>query len=205
MTQERDAGFSLVEVLVALTLLALIMILLPGTIRLAARASNESAKLIQASEGSEVLGFIRQSIAQTMPVLARDEDGVISVAFRGDAQSVEYVAPLAYGPAGGGLYRMQLRFVQPEGGSSSALMLALAPYRDGEQVLPESRRLIEGVAAGGIRYYGVPAGRRIPEWSSAWKSRDRLPDLIEIDMKLEHSDAAAMAPLRIEPRLRRRD
>lgn len=205
MTQERDAGFSFVEVLVSLTLLALIMILLPGTIRLAARASTQSANIIQSSQGAEVLGFIRKSISETLPILESDEDGAISVAFHGEAQSVDYVAPLAYGPAGGGLYRMHLRFVQPDGEASSSLMLDLAPYQRGAKTVPESRRLIEGVASGAIRYFGLAAGRQLPEWSSAWTRSDRLPDLIEIDMKFEDSRAAAVAPLRIEPRLRRRD
>lgn len=211
MTQERDAGFSFVEVLVSLTLLALIVILLPGTIRLAARASIESAKLIEASQGQNVLGFIRQSIAETMPLLEIDQEGVLSVAFRGDAQSVEYVAPLTYGPAGGGLYRMRIRFLQTDSlvptdnNAWSSLMLDFAPYRRDSKTFLESRRLIEGVVSGGIRYFGLQTGSQLPQWSSAWTRSDRLPDLIEIDIKLQHPNAAAIGPLRIEPRLRRRD
>lgn len=205
MTQERDAGFSFVEVLVSLTLLALIVILLPGTIRLAARASIESAKLIEASQGQNALGFIRQSIAETMPILEVDQEGALRVAFRGDAQSVEYVAPLTYGPAGGGLYRMRLRFVHNDGNARSSLMLDLAPYRRNFETVSESRRLFESVASGDIRYFGLQMGSPLPQWSSAWTRSDRLPDLIEIDIKLQQPIVASIVPLRIEPRLRRRD
>lgn len=205
MTQERDAGFSFVEVLVSLTLLALIVILLPGTIRLAARASIESAKLIESTQGEDVLGFIRQTIAETVPILESDQEGAVAVAFRGDAHSVDYVAPLTYGPAGGGLYRMRLRFVQNDGDARSSLMLDFAPYRRDFSALPESRRLFESVASGDIRYFGIQTGSPLPQWSSAWTRSDRLPDLIAIDVKLPYPNAAAIVPLRIEPRLRRRD
>lgn len=205
MTQERDAGFSFVEVLVSLTLLALMMMLLPGTIRLAARASVESTKLIESTQGEDVLGFIRQTIAETMPVLEGDQEGAVSVAFRGDAKSVDYVAPLTYGPSGGGLYRMRLRFVKNAGNARSSLMLDLAPYRRDDRTFPESRRLFESVASGDIRYFGLQMGSPLPQWSSAWTRSDRLPDLIEIDIKRQHPNAGAIVLLRIEPRLRRRD
>ncbi len=202
----RDAGFTLIELLVSLAVLALAMVIIPSTLRLAARASATSVELIEGSDSSTAASFIERSLSEAMPVLQRDGEGKLTIAFSGEAQRVQFVAPLANGPAGGGIYRIGL-FVEPDGAErGTVIMLRLYSHErnrsgpDAEKPL-EERRL--GRAAGELRYFGVPAGKTVAEWSSSWTRTDRLPDLVEVQLTPAGADVPA-APLKVELKLRSR-
>ena len=202
----RDAGFTLIELLVSLAVLALAMVIIPSTLRLAARASATSVELIEGSDSSTAASFIERSLSEAMPVLQRDGEGKLTIAFSGEAQSVQFVAPLANGPAGGGIYRIGL-FVEPDGAErGTVIVLRLYSHErnrsgpDAEKPL-EERRL--GRAAGELRYFGVPAGKTVAEWSSTWTRTDRLPDLVEVFLAPPGVDVPA-APLKVELKLRSR-
>ena len=206
--RNTDAGYTLIELLVSLVLLALVMVIIPSTLRLAARASATSAALIEGSDSGLALAFIEQGLAEAMPLLERDADGQLAIAFTGDAQSVRFVAPLANGPAGGGVYRVRLHVDTGSDDTRPALVLRLFRLESGnvgdDGVTPlEERRLVEGLASAEFRYFGVPSGKQSAEWSPAWSRKDRLPDLVEVLLTPAGANSPA-APLRVELKLRSR-
>ena len=173
--QDRsDAGFTLVELLVSLTILALLLAMVPGTLRLGRRAWETPGQLDQASDELAALGFVQTHVKSAVPIFERDAQGVSRIAFSGGPQSLNFVVPLSGGPNGGGLYRIDL---------GSALRISL--YQ-GANVTAQSALRGEERALGNLsgrlqfRYFGPLQFGQVPLWHDAWPRTDRLPDLVEI-------------------------
>lgn len=186
MTRRANcAGFSLIELLVALTILAMAMVVIPSTLKLANRALATSSRLSERTDARIEWEFVARHLAEAMPVMTRERDGALAVSFSGDGRHLNFLAPMNSGPGGGGIYRVDLSFasVGPAGGEVLEMRLsphvpaALVPTSD-QGV--EMRRIAIGAAPGVFRYFGLPAGKPEAEWSEAWTRKDRLPELVEI-------------------------
>lgn len=169
-----DAGFTLVELLVSLTILALLLAMVPGTLRLGRRAWETPGQLDQASDELAALGFVQTHIKSAVPIFERDAQGVSRIAFSGKPQSVSFVLPLSGGPNGGGLYRVDL-------GEALRVSLYQGANASGQSALPGEERSL-GNLSGRLqfRYFGPLQFGQAPLWQDVWARTDRLPDLVEI-------------------------
>ena len=199
-------GFTLIEVLVSLVLLALVLSLLTGAVRFA-RGTWDAAARLDLESGFDAASFTRARLGEAVALFEQGEAGLVRVAFKGTGDSVTFVAPAQTGPTGAGLYRYVLEFESP-GSSRTAgnLLVRLAPYqprhRDTAELPLEKHVLAENVKAVAFRYFGRKDLRSTPEWHTAWPRTDALPDLVE--MVITHSNRESPAPLVIELRLRHR-
>ncbi len=205
----RDAGFTLLELLVGLTVLAMLVALIPGALRIAKRAWTTSQALVSETESASALLFVEQHLAAAMPLIETSEEGANSIAFEGRAQSLRFVATLENGPLGGGLYTMELAAPSDAGLQASQLALRLFAFsrvRSSQQTAApiEDRALLSGLASARFRYFGSQALRADPEWSETWTSPDRLPDLVELTIVPRATPSAEPQTIRVELRLRTR-
>lgn len=199
-------GFTLIEVLVSLVLLALVLTLLSGAVRFA-RGTWDAAARLDREAGYDVAGnFLRAHLAEAMPLFEQAEGGVVRVAFDGTSETLTFVAPTQNGPAGAGLYRFALQ-AGPDGSAdipSKALLVKVTPYRSNarEQTAEspfEAHVLVEDIRAVAIRYFGRGQFRAAPAWHEAWPRKDALPDLLELTIIRRNGDRSS---LMIELRLR---
>jgi general secretion pathway protein J len=181
---KRTAGFSLLEVLVALSLLALIMAAMPSVVQLA-RRTWESSQAIDAAGSQRIAErFLRDRIAQAMPLAQKRADGSAPVLFEGVADRVTFVAPSVDGPPGTGLFVFEVRSSRGSRGEMTVL-LAWRPYRpalngDGGSESGGERIVLEDVTMFGLRYLGrqTATGERV--WTEAWARSNALPELVEL-------------------------
>jgi general secretion pathway protein J len=203
---DGEAGFSLVEVIVALAMLAMIVAMVPGTLRLGARAWETTARLDEESQVLAARTFLTQRLAESVPLYVEHADGRLGLAFRGEADALEFVAPSAGGPAGGGLYRYRLEAVEVAGAARErGLLLRQVPFRPGEiaadlRKAGGDERLLVGHARNvAFRYFGAVPGEPRPRWHTTWLWSDRHPLLVDITM--QGAPGVAGQPLVVEPRL----
>ena len=183
--QRGRRGFTLVELLVSLVVLALISTALFTALRFSARSwrAGES-RLVAASDEDAVRRFLRMRLAEAMPVAMpagdRARDRAREMVFRGDAAHLRFAAPMPHALGLGGIYVFSL-----SPGERAPLMLdwlLLRPDRlldvaDGRE---RPRPLFAtGIRAVRFRYFGSIDGRNEPEWTEIWESGD-LPRLVEI-------------------------
>lgn len=188
-----EAGFTLLEVLVSLALLALIVALLPASIRLGRRAWETGARLEHTSRNGVIADVMSTRLSQALAVAPRDDSGRLKVAFAGDGDGVRFVAPSTGGPTGTGLvaYELRARAAQP---GRNALVLRWAPYRPvaDRQHPPEwqERELDHDVVTFRLRYL-ARGGQEDGGWSPIWTREDALPDAVEI-VYASRTDARAV-------------
>ena len=200
----RSRGFTLVELTIALVLMAAIAALLYGSLSLAARTwDGGEAKMQQVADLRTTQTYLRSQIAAEYPqrMLKIAEFPLL---FSGERDEMRYAAALPPRVAEGGVYYFRLAVVRD--GDRSLLVQermipdvnALEPpeFRDAERSI-----LAEGIAELRIAYFGRPADAAdavAPAWLDRWDDKQRLPMLVRIDVKPQKGPA--WPTLIVEPR-----
>ncbi|HEU0061262.1 MAG TPA: prepilin-type N-terminal cleavage/methylation domain-containing protein [Hyphomicrobiaceae bacterium] len=201
-----EHGFSLMEMLVSLVILALILALLPGAFRLARQVWSATAMLDRDSGRDAGLDFLETRLAEAMPLFEPGKAGLVKILFAGSKDGVSFVAPSRNGPAGGGIYRYSIE-LRPREGAPSLLVAQVAPYfgplAQGAAAPPaEEQVLADGVASAEFRYFGHHELRQASSWRGEWKRTDALPDLVELNITRHRAGGMTTRSIVTELRLR---
>ena len=202
--RQTDGGYTLIELLISLTILALLLAMVPGTLRLGKRAW-ETPGGVEDVPAAAALAFAERNLRSALPIYQRDANGLPQIVFEGREQSLSYVADLLSGPSGGGLYRIDIGPVQSPGFTSSGLAVRVTLFRpDGnlKSAATEERELNATYSAVQFRYFGSPSPGAAAEWQSTWHRSDRLPDLVDIVATSRNTKTTADAQYRSELKLR---
>src|SRR5579864_4800784 len=101
--ERSDAGFTLVELLVSLTLFALLMVVLFGGLRFGTRAVTAATATVDRTEEiATAYAFLRDAIGNAQPLPADRLAAQPPVRFEGEEHRLGFVmlAPANLGPAG---------------------------------------------------------------------------------------------------------
>jgi general secretion pathway protein J len=189
----RQAGFTLLELMVAMALLALLGLVLAGGMRFGLQAWNRLDATLDRGEPialSQVL--LRRTLEQALPLPAAAAPGVI--AFAGGNSGLRFIAPLPERAAGPGLHQVTIGLEPSEAGF--ALVLSWQPL-DGAGA-GGRKSLLDGILAGHFRYYGDAADGRPADWQEDWSNARALPRLVALDLSFKDR-RIAWPPLMIAP------
>jgi len=187
-------GFTLIELLVALSLLALMSATLFGSLALAGRSWDAGeAKVNETSSMRVAHEFLRAQLegqhAQRMKKMPE-----WPIIFAGERDEIRFAAPLPARVQSGGIWYYRLHIADVDGKQSLVLDRMIPdvtqnapPQFDGA----EHSVLATNIAALSISYLGpdpgVAAGNTgfEPAWRERWEDKQRLPQLIRIDVRPE--------------------
>ena len=195
----RQRGFTLVEVLVAMTLLGIMLALLFGAISMSARNQRAAETKMAHSDELRLVGnFVQQLIAHSLPLVWIDRDGRRLI-FEGKSDEIRFAALLPAHRGGGGVQLVTLK--HHRAGKRRPLELHYR-YADPEHPLdgpaPEPERviLLEDVDGVSFSYFGKHGTDSEPAWRDAWQDKERLPGLVSLKLHAS-SSAQAWPELRI--------
>lgn len=220
-----SAGFTLLELLLAITLLGLIAVLLAGGIRLGARVwETGDARAEEIARLEVVQTFLRRQLSQAVALrppraqrLVRrgeDDDGDLDSrlsrargSFEGDGESLRFAAPAPPQFGIGGFYVMSLALERAE--EDRQLVLTARPYHPEMDAEPDDDEegmrvsvLLEGVDEIEIEYFGSLRRREEPRWHERWEKTRALPKLVRL--RLTFADESRYWPeLVVAPKLAR--
>lgn len=183
------AGFTLVELLVALVLLAFISTMLVGTLRFARNAWDKGDAATERIQRTDMaMALLRRELEQAFPLSVPGVDQPRAVAFAGSETGVLFLAPPAAALAMGGLQLTWLTIERQ--GDSAQLVLRWRGYdRYSEPWPPELNdgrgmaELVLGAAPSGaaFSYFGPDAApNSTPRWHRAWGDATALPSLVRL-------------------------
>ncbi|CAM3591435.1 General secretion pathway protein J, putative [Pseudomonas reidholzensis] len=176
---KRQAGFTLLEILVVISLLGLLLGLVGGALlaanRAVVKAEQHSARL---DELRATQRFLRQALGQMLPLSAATGNGEHTTTFEGNRDSVVFFAPLP-SSVGGGLYRQRLLWRE------GRLQVQLARL-DGSrlQAWGEPQRLLDGVEGLALSYRGYSPLGKPTGWLDQWPWPERLPQAVRVAVQL---------------------
>lgn len=188
------AGFTLVELLIALTLVGLLTTLIFAGVRVAARAwGRTDGRAADAADQWAVANVLGGAISEAYPAFVSADLHDREIAFEGKARSLTLLAPLPQAIAAG--VPAQLRFYLTGAGRSKSLVLGWRldlPSAQNGAPLPENRVvLLDRVRRIGFAYFGADAPGDAPVWQDRWTEQAALPQMVRV--RIERSDRSLPA------------
>lgn len=217
---DRQAGFTLLELLVAMTVLGLLTGLLASGLGYGARVWDRArGQLEVSSELQTVQDVLRRMLSQAMPLSTPPEDGtaVQEAAFVGRENAIEFLGPPPAQSIAGGIYAYRLAAKPDTTGTRLILEWRQRPPQQGRRVrtrvtnaeLAEPEKLqashevvlLDHLGSVEFSYFGQAEEASKASWQSDWQNATKLPQLVRVKVRFRQDDARRWPDLLIEPRI----
>ena len=192
----RDAGFTLVEMLVALTLLALAAGLMFEGLGSGQRLwAGEAARTARGESVEAAQAALRARIEQLRPV-TRFAGSAVFADIDGSDRRLAFTAPPADAQRPAAARRYQLTLSE-----QGDLVLGWAPAQvdAGAGGDYTDQVLLRDVGGLVINYYGPDPTGRAPQWRSDWTQRATPPQLVKIMLAFRSGDRRVWPELIVHP------
>ena len=184
----REAGFTLLEIMVALVVLSMIMTTAFGALRLGERSWE--AGLTRAGETETlrtVAGVLQRQFKQALP-LSWTVDAEKTIAFSGDHEQLRFIAPSPQHHGATGLFEYTLMVEQ-----DASIKRLVLHYRlhdpDSNGFEPDSSErqrvlLVDEIKSARFSYFGAPVADDPPAWHSHWNSdAEAFPQQVSVQLE----------------------
>lgn len=188
MSLTRHNGFTLIEVLIAMTLLSVMVVLLFSSLKIAAESWNAGeSKIAEVNEKAVVYQFFKRHIMaiRPLPLLSDEQDFAVEAqqAFQGFGQSLRFVSAL---PASSARKGLQIFTLALDTANHKNLLVTLIPYRPEARLeMGKPEVLLRNIAELKFSYFGKTEDVAELMWRDEWSVADRLPSLIKVSITLD--------------------
>lgn len=193
----RNHGFTLLEVLVAVVIMAVIMTTAFGALRLGGRSWEAGVKRASANETYRtVAGLLRRQVSQVIP-MSWPNGTKKNIAFEGTPGQLRFVAPAPQQHRHAGLFEYGL--TAQRNGVDTSLVLFYIPFNpDAKEFQTPAKHqkvsLVEGLQNVSFDYFGSPANTTVqsrtsterPRWHRSWDpDAQKFPELIRVRIQVD--------------------
>jgi general secretion pathway protein J len=191
--QASEAGFTLVELLIGLALMALTAMLLLAGVSSARQALDYTERAGTTASMGAIQSYLRTTLSETHALPWQNNSAETEApVFVGTKSRMSFSS--GYVPRGqfGGLYRYELA-VEPSAEPASAMDFVVAmtvhrPAKVSAPVATTRTTLVATVADLEFSYFVAENDDVAPTWRSTWSHNFRLPVLVAITVKFTDRD-----------------
>jgi general secretion pathway protein J len=197
-----EAGFTLVELLVAFTLFSLLSLLVLAALRFGTKAwerGNQHAARLE--EILHVQAMLRGAIGKAYPNFITLPGGAGYVEFESDAHSLTFLSEGPISLDQGGRFRFTLSAMEKNGRTDLALRARPELAGRDHQSTASDRILLAGLAQVNFAYFGRKRQGGPAQWHQDWRNEPELPELVRIEAAFATGDAGVWPELIIRPRI----
>lgn len=182
-----EAGFSLLETLLGLTLTAMIGVLMMGSLQMGTRVWERQKAGPLPGEEQLVLGQTSEWLSQAMPAKLRSVDSTPLAPFFGDASRASFIYAAPGLGASPGVYAVDLELMKADGceGGRRLMMRVsrIVPADDAEArqaTAPQTRELARCLGAPSFAFWGTLTAQTNAGWHPDWQNQTRLPSVVRL-------------------------
>ena len=188
------AGFTLIEIMVAMVLLATTMLLLYSGLSFALR-SWDAGDVNGRRTADRRLGenFLRRELTELFPMRFKDPTQ-LKVAFEGGASRLRFVSTRAPGAQVGGISLVGVEVEDDrEKATRDLVMYRAMPDDEAKDFAPldrgERHLLVAGIDDVKFSYFGAENDFTEPKWQDTWDQAGRIPEMIRVRMRAKDGEA----------------
>ena len=188
IARARAQGFTLLEVLMAVMLLAVLLGAAYGGLRASANAMRAGEAAIDRTDRLRTAQeFLRRQFSQITPLgYAHDDKEGLNVVFEGDGQFMRFVAPMPGYLSRGGPYVQTLELARGKDGLQLQFTDTMLNGYDAEKTSDgEPIVLLDRIAAGRFFYRGLDDQGQLGNWSSDWASTEITPLMLRVELTMQ--------------------
>lgn len=192
---KRDGGFTLVELLLAITLLSMLMALTYGGLQAATRTTDRGQKILEESGRLRMAHqFVRKQINQAIPLgfsqldeaAAELGEAPLMEVFFGEARSIRFVGPMPGYLGFGGPQVQELDIINGKNGLELVLTHALLQgFEDANLDERDPIVLIDHIETAEFSFLTRDEEGEIAGWVTGWEDTSKLPVAVALDIKFE--------------------
>ena len=187
--RQRSQGFTLIEVLISMSLLSMMMVLLFGSLKICADSWEKGEnKISDVNEFTVVYNFFNQHLSLAQPVWNDFSSEEKSFSFQGKTHALQFVSAM---PASAGRSGLQLFSIdlQPDNNDPfiKVILTPFFPLAEGAAWHQEEETLISHVSAFTLAYFGSDDELSLASWHDEWLAKKTLPKLLKLNITLDNN------------------
>ncbi len=201
LPRHGEAGFTLLELLISMTLLGLLMLVVLGGLRFGARAWERNEAHATATDDVRLAqALLRRELVRIYPFFLLDQAHIQDqhVDFDGTADSMSFLAPSPDALAEAGRARITLTRAERDG--HLAMVFSARPEL-ASSTQPYSEILVEGLKSLDFSYFGSEQTTGAPSWHDRWSKETHLPQLIRVHAVFAQGDARSWPEFVVAPQI----
>ena len=185
----KNTGFTLLEVMLAMTLLSIMVVLLFSSLKIGAESWNKGeSKIAEVNEKAVVYQFFKRHLPSVRPLWDDFSDEERGFSFQGERDTFQFVSVFPVSAARKGLQLFKVFSDKSEKEVIKVILTPFYPTVEEEQWEPEEVVLLENVEEFEISYFGKEDFDSEVAWLDSWQEKEYLPALLKIKIVLkDHS------------------
>lgn len=200
---QYERGFTLLELLISLTILALFIPILFGGFSFGARVWERTERAQDQQGLIVVRTFLKRQLqSAALPLMSAFYGGAVKT-FSGQENELLFVAslPQSAGAFGRGMYVLKMKTSKEELKSIIVLWRPEFTTTENSDHIYEvtETTLIENVRRLSISYFGFAHNSQSDVWTSSWPDGEQLPQLVRIEIEFPLHDKRKWHPLIVAP------
>lgn len=189
--QREDAGFTLLELLISMSLLLMIVVILGGAYRLSFRSLEAGEKRIEAIERFRTsMGILTAQLQSAVP-LTYDEDGTKKSYFKGSAETLRFASGYSVWGENRGTIVVSYRL---ESGDDGRWALYVAEQGIGMEETREVK-LFDKMRQFSFSYFGRGVAEEKGRWWTEWTDDTTAPEQVQIAFRRDQQEETFLVPL----------
>jgi len=184
----NQRGFTLLELLIAMTLLGFIVVMMAGALQLGTRALDAGDERVESANRIRLVqSFIRRQLSQARPLQWEQATGEQFVAFEGNPHAMRFAAPPPARHLWGGLQIIGLEAEQGDAGERLILTSRMYVQQAGEsQETEQGERvvLLDNMDELEFAYLGSQGPDEPLVWQDHWQRAYGFPKLVRLRAKM---------------------
>lgn len=188
MLSKSNVGFTLIEVLIAMTLLSLMVVLLFSSLTIGAKSWEQGEKKIaQVNEVAVVQQFFNHHLVHATPQwndFDAEKDRIFS--FQGKKDSLQFVGAFPASAERSGLQLFDLTLQKKD--KRRFIEVSLTPFfplSEGEEFFEDRIELVGDVKHFELWYFGLNDETGELGWQREWLLKEQQPRLVKILLELD--------------------
>ncbi len=182
----KYSGFTLIEVMLAMTLLSIMVTLLFASLKVCADSWNKGElKIAEVNEKAVVYQFFKRHLPSIRPLWDNfSHENERQFSFQGSRDKLQFVSVFPASASRKGLQLFEIKFDKGNERQIKVILSPFYPSLDEQEWKTEEVILLEHVDALKISYFGKETMDSDGAWVDSWTGKEHLPRLVKIKIEL---------------------